>query len=182
MVKGVGINDVPGPTRVGSIKDPYYATWIYMLMRGYDPEYKQRFPTYEDCTVCDEWLLFNNFKAWMVQQDWEGKELDKDLLTPGNKVYEPSKCVFISGLVNKFILEGETRRGDCPIGVSFHKASGKYQARCSNLGKGSKYLGLYDCPNEAHLVYTAYKKKLAVELSKLETSPMIADAILRRYT
>ena len=91
---------------------PFYSRWNDMLARCYTTSYKQRFPTYEGCYVCKEWLIFSNFKAWMEKQDWEGKELDKDLLVSRNKVYSPETCVFVDKRVNLFLTESSANRGD----------------------------------------------------------------------
>jgi len=39
----------------------------------------------------------------MERQDWEGKHLDKDILIPGNKIYSPDRCIFVSSLINLLI-------------------------------------------------------------------------------
>ena len=116
LVCGVGINDadykvelkrVVGRVNGKPIREidwicPFYYKWRNMLVRGYSRKLKDRHKTYEECYVCEEWLRFSNFKAWMEQQDWEGKQLDKDLLVIGNKLYSPSTCCFVSRQVNSF--------------------------------------------------------------------------------
>lgn len=176
LVKGVGHNDV-----VGSTKNPFYRTWVDMLKRCYDKSYQERFPTYKDCHVCEEWLMFSNFKAWMEQQDWEGKYLDKDLLFRGNNVYSPKTCIFIRPLVNNFIVESNAKRGKYPLGVSFHKQTGKFQARCSNLSRGSKFLGMFSTPEEAHAAYLVGKAKLAEEIISAETDVRVINALKIRF-
>lgn len=63
----------------------YYRTWKSMLKRCYSAKYQERCPTYKGCTVSEDWLVFTNFRDWMMAQDWEGKQLDKDLLFEGIK-------------------------------------------------------------------------------------------------
>jgi len=70
---------------------PFYRKWISMLTRCYSKNYQLRHPTYKGCSVSDEWLLFSAFKSWMKKQDWDGKQLDKDLLISGNKIYSPDR-------------------------------------------------------------------------------------------
>ena len=82
---------------------------------------KQKNPTYKDVTCCKDWLLFSNFKRWMEQQDWEGKELDKGIIVYGNKMYSPETCAFVSRTTNSFVLENGTARGKCPLGVYWDK-------------------------------------------------------------
>jgi len=175
-VKGVGHNDV-----VGSTKNPFYKTWIDMLKRCYDKQYQERFPAYKNCLVCEEWLTFSKFKFWMETQDWKGKHLDKDLLVEGNKVYSPTTCIFVRPIINNFIVESNSKRGQWPLGVSFHKQSGKFQARCSNLSKGSKFLGLFPTPEEASIAYMLYKSKLAEELISQETDNRVVEALKAKF-
>lgn len=152
-----------------------------MLCRGYSELYKAKHPTYEDVTVCEEWHKLSNFKAWMECQDWEGKQLDKDILVVGNKVYSPDTCVFVTKNTNCFMIECDASRGEYPIGVSFHKASGKFQAQIQGAGKGNKYLGIYNTTEEAHQVWLTEKTRFAKILAAEQTDPRVAKAILDRY-
>ncbi len=186
-IYGVGINDAD--YNVYSIVDGnqvqcvFYQRWASMITRCYSSVYHDKFPTYKDCYVCDEWKYFSNFKKWMEHQQWEGMELDKDILNFGNKEYSPEKCVFVNNVVNSFVTE-KTKSSWCPIGVSYHKASEKLQAQCRNpFTKKYEYLGLYDDATEAHLAWVNRKLELAEKLvkSKYVTDKRIANAIINKY-
>jgi len=108
-VAGFGYADMPR----GFSKTSHYKKWISMLKRCYTTSPYQ--PTYEHCYVCDEWAYLSNFTLWMDQHDWEGKQLDKDLLGDGYK-YSPENCCFISGKLNILIEPRGT-----PVDLSDHK-------------------------------------------------------------
>jgi hypothetical protein len=167
LVYGVGINDADytvQPTINGEVVwCPYYMVWRNMLMRCYSETLHKTHPTYTDCTVCDEWKYFMTFRAWMMTQDWEGKCLDKDFLISGNKVYSPYSCAFIDNKINSFINDHGNRRGDYPLGVTFHTSGGRFVARINQSGN-RKHLGLFDCPLEAHKHWQQAKLKLAIDL------------------
>ena len=99
-VCGVGINDadymVSQIVNGKQVACPIYRSWANMLERCYFRKFQDKNPTYADCKVCDGWLTFSNFRAWMLTQDWQGKELDKDIKIKGNKVYSPSSCSFVT--------------------------------------------------------------------------------------
>jgi len=108
------------PTLNGKVQVcPYYACWNNMLVRCYSRSYLQRHPTYEGCSVEESWLTFSNFKAWMKQQDWKGKFLDKDILVLGNKVYSKDTCLFVSTAINNLLTDCRKSKGSCSLGVSF---------------------------------------------------------------
>lgn len=136
LVQGVGINDADYVVRTmingKRVMCHFYKVWQGMLRRCYDTKYQDNQPTYVDCTVCEEWLTFSNFRKWMEQQDWQGKYLDKDLLVRSNKIYSPTTCVFVDRMTNNFIIDGGAARGEWPIGVTFIKQHGKFQAKCCN--------------------------------------------------
>jgi hypothetical protein len=188
LIQGVGINDADYVTRPRPKNHegplpfcPFFRKWNTMLARCYSSAYKKRQPTYADCFVCEEWLTFSNFKAWMETQDWQDKHLDKDILVQGNKEYCPEKCVFVSQAVNNFFTEHTLARGKWPIGVSWHKAAKGFTATGQIPGGGIKYLGLFDDPDVAHKAYKEYKAKMAVELAATQTDQRVAEAILKRY-
>ena len=62
----------------------------------------------------------------MESQDWKGKQLDKDIISPGNKIYSPDTCVFVEPKINKLIQGKKRKVSDFPIGVNLDR--GKYKA------------------------------------------------------
>lgn len=186
LVLGVGINDadyVVKPIVDGvRVCCPFYSRWGSMLNRCYSSSFHKLKPTYKDCSVCDEWLVFSNFKSWMEKQDWEGKHLDKDILVSGNKIYHPDYCSFVTQETNKFILDGKSVRGDLPIGVCFDKKAGKYKASCGAFKSGSKnFAGYFNTPEEAHEAWRNKKKLEAIRLSKIESDDRVVAALVNMY-
>lgn len=197
LVFGVGINDADYVVKkwetvwcVNGVRKrrlvwecPYYRTWKEMLRRCYSAEYQDKYPTYKGCSVSEEWLLFSRFRAWMVTQDWEGMQLDKDILFEGNKVYSEEKCVFVTHAVNSFTTDRAAARGEWLIGVSWHKGGGKFMSQCRNtLTNKQEYLGLFVCEQEAHNAWLKRKLELAKELAEIQTDPRVAEALVNRYT
>lgn len=181
LVAGVGTNDANYRVNVKGVWCPYYRRWNRMLQRAYSSKPSCTSAAYYGVTVCEEWLTFSNFKAWMETQDWEDKHLDKDLLVPGNKVYSPETCVFVDSTVNGFILDCVSKRGDYPQGVTLRKDSGKFRARCCNPFTG-KYeaLGQYSSAGEAHKAWVSRKYELALALASTQTQE-IKDALINRF-
>ena len=180
LIFGVGINDanynVVKQEKVNNRsktvwKCPYYKKWKGMLSRCYFKGYQEKYPTYEGCTVCKEWLTFSNFKKWMEQQEWEGRSLDKDFLSEGNKTYSPSTCMFIPQKLNNFILTRGKTRGLYPIGVNYQKKpkhminerTKPYMSQVNNQTGKKVYLGYYSTPIEAHQVYLNVKLEQCVD-------------------
>lgn len=162
---------------------PYYLAWRNMIERCYSTKLQERYPTYKNCTVSDEWLKFSNFKAWMEKEDWEGKHLDKDLLFEGNKVYSAKTCVFVSGVVNRFTTDSKASRGGLLIGVSWHKGANKFQSNCSNpYTKKLEYLGRFTCEEAAHNAWLKRKLELARLLAAEQEDPRVATALIYRYS
>lgn len=186
LVYGVGVNDadyVVCPSVNGKqVMCPFYMVWKSMLERCYSPKLQAKRSTYVGCIVCEEWLTFSNFKAWMETQDWHGKEPDKDILFVGNKIYSPATCVFVDSLTNTFISDSGATRGEWPIGVSFHKRRRKFEANCNNPFTNRKeFIGYFACPNEAHLAWRKRKHELALQLADMQTDERVAAALRVRY-
>lgn len=190
-VFGVGVNDSPEPVYKyekvkGKLKEvwrcPYYVVWYSMMMRCYSEVYLKKYPTYQGCSVCDEWLYFMTFKAWMMTQDFCGKQLDKDILFEGNKTYSPETCRFVDGQLNGFLTDSGAARGEWPIGVSWHKVRGKFISNCKNpFTKKREHLGYFTCPNEAHEAWRKRKHQHAIALADLQDDPDIAEALRNRF-
>lgn len=197
LVYGVGINDadyvVVKRETIGYVNGKrkqkqvwmcqYYQTWVDMLKRCYSAKLHERYPTYIGCTVSDDWLTFSNFKNWMEEQDWEGKQLDKDLIVEGNKVYSAETCVFVTEATNNFITDRSNARGDWLIGVCWNKEKAKFQALCSNpFTKKREHLGYFDCEQQAHQTWRKRKLELAHELAAIQTDERISKALIDRYS
>lgn len=158
----------------------YYRRWSDMIRRCYNPKTIKIRPNYKDCFVCDEWLYFSNFKLWMEQQDWEGKDLDKDLLYPGNKIYSPETCVFVDRKINAFVTDRSNSRTEGLIGASFEKETGRFKASCQDEGRTIN-LGRYSTSEEAHKAWLAFKLEKAYKLAAEQTDPRVAEALIDRY-
>ena len=162
---------------------PYYRAWKSMIERCYSDKFQEKYPTYKGCSVSNEWLTFSNFRAWMEKQDWEGNQLDKDILSIGNRVYSAKTCVFVSPMVNIFTIDSGATQGEWMIGVNWDKQAGKFRAQCSNpFTKKQENLGLFTCEQQAHQAWAKRKLELAHELAAIQEDPRIAKALIDRYT
>ena len=104
------------------------------------------------------------------KQDWEGKELDKDILFEKNKIYSPNTCVFVDGVVNNFLNDQAAARGEWPIGVYWNEQKQKFISQCNNpFTKEKEYLGYFHCPNQAHRAWKKRKHELACHLADTQT-------------
>ena len=161
---------------------PFHRTWRDMVKRCYSTKFQERNPTYIGCSVSEEWKRFSNFRTWMVDQDWEGMQLDKDLLVEGNKVYSEETCVFVTIAANNFTTDRGNDRGEWKIGVSWHKGESKFISRCSNpFTKKCEHLGYFDSELEAHEAWLRRKLELAKELAEIQTDPRVAKALINLY-
>lgn len=161
-VYGAGVNTVDFEVVVEGGLIWQYLMWKSMIQRCFDAKFKQRSPTYEDVTCCDEWLSFANFFSWVNREvDYMGRpvgfELDKDILMRGNKTYSPEACSFVPQPVNKLLMGSGAVRGDFPVGVCFHNLVGKFVVQLSVGGK-QKTLGYYNNPEDAFAAYKVAKE------------------------
>lgn len=183
LVYGFGINDADYVVErnVNGIRErcPYYAKWFAMVVRCYDPKFHKRHPSYKDCTVCKEWKYFSNFKAWMMTQDWEGKELDKDILVLGNRQYSPQKCIFVSSEVNNLFNVNHSSKSKYLIGVCKHKNNKKFEASYSNKNVYI-HLGSFESEIEAHNKYLEYRKQYIISIANKQTDIRIKEALINR--
>lgn len=172
LVRGYGVNDAPYnvyPYIDGKkIYCKFYIKWVGMLSRCYSSKTHEKQPTYIDCTVCDEWHSFMAFRSWMIKQAWEGKCLDKDIIIPGNKIYSPETCCFVSNEVNAILQTNMSKRGDYPQGVYRHNQQKKYQAQINRYRK-KRSLGLFDTVDEASEAYCTAKAKYIREVAETFT-------------
>lgn len=180
LVHGVGVNDADYITRPlingKRVTCPSYRRWKNMLKRAYCKDEQRRFPSYIGCTVCKEWLVFSVFDKWLTKNNVEGWHLDKDIKKIGNKEYSPDFCLLVPPEVNCLLLDRAAARGKLPIGVVFHKETGKFRARVGSGGK-SVSAGLHSTPELAHLAYRVAKNKEI--LDKCRLYPMLAKHLMQ---
>lgn len=191
----LGINDadyVVKPT-VNGVRQicPYYRRWRSMFDRCYGRNVIELHPTYVGCTICDEWVYFTKFKSWVISQeaiygDLSKLHLDKDILAQDGKHYSPETCCFVSKDVNLFLTDTKSKRGEYPMGVSWHKSEQKFRALVNAPdGKGGykqRHLGHFTNPDEAHLAWKIAKFELACNLAAIQINSQIAEALIKRYT
>jgi len=130
-----------------------YVVWCDMLRRCYSEKYHKKKPTYKGCSVCEEWLLFSNFKRWFDENHIDGYVLDKDILFKNNKVYSPDTCCFVPKCINSLLTNRKMHRGLEPIGVS-KTYNGVFLAKISINGKQKT---IARCKNREE-AFAAYKQ------------------------
>lgn len=142
-----------------------YTNWRGMLKRCYCSAYIKKFPTYIDCTVCDEWLDFREFKKWHDTNYFDEAVLDKDISVQGNKIYSPEYCSYVPLDINAIVLDGEGRRGLFKKGVKLEKRNGTFTAQLNKKNK-SFHIGTFKTEDEAHNAYIIEKKKYMKEIAE----------------
>lgn len=167
-VSGVGILGDKYPTIYYNsdgkkINLKHYEAWSGMLKRCYNQNHQERHPTYKGCTTSDNFKSYTYFYEWCERQigfDYYDWCLDKDILVKGNKVYSEDVCVFVPNEINCLFTKTNKSRGKYPIGVHYDKSKKKFicQINRNNIKGCQDYLGAYDCPNEAFLVYKEAKE------------------------
>jgi hypothetical protein len=179
-IHGIGINDseyLTGYVENGKkIMCPYYARWHDMLTRCYSSKLKARNPTYIGCSVCPEWLLFSNFRAWMKNQDWQDKQLDKDVILPSNKIYSPETCAFITRQLNTLLNNCGTLKGKGFRGATWNEERKKYQSGIRVDGKRVS-LGRYDSKEEASQAYINAKLEMILDAVKIQSDVRVANGL-----
>jgi hypothetical protein len=184
-VSGVGFNDVGFQMKINGKNIWQYHLWMNMLQRAFDAKYKQRSPTYEDATCCDEWLSFANFLEWVNKEvEYKGHPvgfaLDKDIIVKGNKTYSPDVCSLVPQAVNSLLLDSGAARGDFPIGVTFDKRRSKFIAQLGCFGK-MKHLGRYDTIEDAVFTYKTAKEaqiKIVATQYKDVLKPAVYESLM----
>lgn len=117
---------------------------------------------YVNCSVCDEWLCYLNYKIWFDENYYTVGDitmnLDKDILIKGNKIYSPNTCVFVPQNINKLFTKSNRTRGELPIGV--YKVNGYDDKYSSHFNSCSKLvnLGTFNTIEEAFGTYKIAKE------------------------
>jgi len=171
----IGIFDEPDSL------SPPYDRWHSLVQRCYSQKQQKRQPTYIGCTVDQEWKNFQNFALWFKDNFYQIKdermEIDKDILIKGNKVYGPDTCCFVPQKINTLFVKAEKTRGKNPIGVSYNKKDRKFWSQL-NKGNGPIFLGKFDSPQEAFVIYKTEKENHIKNVAK-EYKDLIPDKVYK---
>lgn len=165
---GIAINDskymVKPITSQGRLCCPAYKQWFNMLSRCYSPASLKRRPSYKNSKVCDDWLLFSRFRKWWIDNNIEGWELDKDLLS-NLDTYSRENCLYVPRWLNNFTTDSFGSRGEYPIGVFFDKSKGRFTALCRDPRTDKQVnVGGFSCPLDAHAAWKNRKLFIADQL------------------
>lgn len=158
---------------------PYMRRWNSVLQRCFGESMAESRPTYSNVSMTKEWYDFLTFKEWMMSQDWDGNDLDKDVLSvlTGVKEYSPENCAFISRELNSFFTLRHNHRGLYPLGVTYCKRGLKNYVARLNRPEGRNSLGCYTTPEEAHKAWQLAKWKYGQELLQEQTDPRVIQAM-----
>lgn len=162
---GVGINDADYPVVItvnGKHKFcPIYKKWYSMLERCYRKT-AVNYASYggRGVRVCESWLSFSNFKAWVDSRSWHTSlHLDKDIIVKDNFEYSPSTCCLVPGYINQLLAVREPRGESEFIGVAHVSPTPDMKAVSltkpwmssrSKINNKSAYGGVFATPQEAH--------------------------------
>lgn len=140
--------------------DTCYNVWVSMIGRCYTTNNRPRDKSYIGCEVCQDWLTYSNFHNWFYDPNngyVKGYNLDKDIISKGNKIYSPSTCCFIPQELNKIFIKRKSQRGEYPIGTCV-LPSGRIASRIQ-LANKQIHLGSFDTVEEAFNAYKNAKER-----------------------
>ncbi len=184
LIYGVGINDANYEVAViiGGKRNvcPFYRKWSAMIERCYSEQSLTAKPTYIGCSVVEDWLTFSSFKTWMIKQEWQGMQLDKDILKEGNKVYGPDTCAFVDRRTNILLTEKRAQVGLYPAGVTRRKNSNRYISASHSGSKNPMYIGSFGTPEAARKAYLNVKSKIVIKVALTQPDRRVFLALLGR--
>ncbi len=169
-VYGVGIVGIRYNTNVDGKHTTEYGTWKNMLRRCYSEKGRHKFQSYDDCTVSENFKKYSYFYEWVNKQvgfntvDDMGNifQLDKDLLSKGNKIYSETTCVFLPLEINIALAIKDSKHKKFHVGV--RKNHNKYEVTC-RINSKSTYLGTFNTEIEAFNAYKQAKENYLKELA-----------------
>jgi hypothetical protein len=185
-VYGVGINDVMIPYFT---KTRTWTTWSGIIRRTDKRDLKWLSQPgkeyYVDCTLDPRWYKLSAFKEWIEQwDDYGNKEVDKDILIPGNLHYGPDTCLMVRPIINAWFKPNNHGGGDLPRGVTWNtawkrgKSPNPYRAQITPIGGKRTGLGYYDTIEEASAVFEEARKEQIKVLIETETDPKVKNAMM----
>ena len=177
-VFGKGVVGNKFPTKSGSKSTEEYLLWTNMLKRCYSENFNLKYVSYVGCTVSENFMQYTYFYEWCNSQigfGVEGFQLDKDILSKGNRVYSEDTCCLVPPEINT-LLTRYTKESDTCKGVYYNKKLGKFSAHL--LGK---YIGLFTTEIEAFYAYKQAKEAYIKEVAEKwrdKIDPRVYEALI----
>ena len=178
-VYGVGITGEKIPVVDGK-RCKQRELWVRMLDRCYSKGKNK--PTYEGCSVSENFKYYPFFKEWCEKQigfDVKGFALDKDILVKGNKVYSEDACVFVPQEINNILTYKKSTNKGLSASVALQK-SGRYSVSFRK-DRITQNLGRFDTPEEAFQAYKQVKESYIKEVAekwKGDIDPRVYEALM----
>lgn len=172
----IGFNDKKYATQRDGKMVREYSLWKAMLKRCYSDNIPK---AYMGCYVSENFKSYSYFYDWCQSQagfNQAGWQLDKDILFYGNKMYGEETCVFIPREINVLFTGYGCETYTLPMGITYHKRAGKFQASVSVNGK-NKYIGLFSDIDGAASAYKNKKKFIVNQLCE-KYKGILSDNIL----
>lgn len=146
-----------------------YKVWEGVLKRS-NPIYNAQ-SSYMNTTICEEWRNFQNFADWylgyklLLNPNYK-YQIDKDILqwNQKNKIYSPNTCCLVPEEINDALVGLHLNR-NCNLPVSV-QINGRGYSPYMTIKDDKKYLGIYNTPEEAFLVYKKNKESYIKELAE----------------
>jgi hypothetical protein len=175
-VVGIGINDVERVNLDDGSICPIYVIWRSMLVRC------ETLERYANTSVCEEWLLFSNFKGWVDKREYKDLHLDKDLIGKGD-LYSPNTCCFLPVEINSFLVKCNSA-DKLSIGTNWHIRQGKWTGKIADpFTKRRVWLGTFESKGSAHEAWRSKKHEYAKALARsFPISENAEKALICKYS
>lgn len=170
-VRGVGYLGV-GDYNSNSMGGKIYRAWSGVLERSSSIKFKEKYKSYKNVTVCEEWYNFQVFAKWFDDNypkhiDGIKFELDKDLLQRDmeDKIYSPETCLLLPKRINGFMVNLQIDNKSGHAGVYYYPKRSKWWAMTrSQDTKRTMILGVFETKEEAIVCYSENRNRMAEEL------------------
>lgn len=156
---------------VNGVHTKEYSIWAGILERLFCPISLKKRPTYEQVSICEDWLNFQIFAEWYtslpqhqfnIEYRWE---IDKDLckyFTRSKGHYSKETCFLLPSIINTSMLI--TNRDGCPYPLGVQPFNDKFRGECPSIN-GRLKSRVFKDPESAAKWVLINKKKYFTELA-----------------
>lgn len=161
-----------------------YNVWKGIIDRCCDEKFQKEHQSYQGCSICDEWLCYENFEKWYNENyyeiDGEMMCVDKDILYKNNKIYSPDTCIIVPTRINSMFKHRRKNKSIYPIGVGYaaDKKLFTATAKCGDVRKTT----YHKTSEEAFYSHKEMKEKMIKQIAdeyKDKIPSILYDAMYR---